>query len=126
MVLYTWDLQNVKNISGAQIGAYFGYSLASGDIDGDGYEDLVVGAPMYTRAKTDGYEHGKIYVFYQGSNTHSVSWIILVNVFRHFEILYFLPWVTIGSSSVSNNRLNECFASLSELDGSIPWGDMYL
>ncbi|XP_072944283.1 integrin alpha-PS2 isoform X2 [Epargyreus clarus] len=68
VVLYTWELQNIKNISGSQIGAYFGYSLTSGDIDGDGYDDVVVGAPMFTKPKTDGYEHGRIYVIYQGRN----------------------------------------------------------
>lgn len=66
VVLYTWELQIIKNISGSQIGAYFGYSLASGDIDGDGFDDVIVGAPMFTRPKSDGYEHGRIYVIYQG------------------------------------------------------------
>lgn len=65
IVLYTWELDNIKNITGSQIGAYFGYCLASGDIDGDGYDDLIVGAPMYTKTKTDGYEHGRVYVIYQ-------------------------------------------------------------
>ncbi|XP_046965222.1 integrin alpha-PS2 isoform X2 [Vanessa cardui] len=68
VVLYTWELQNIKNISGSQIGAYFGYSLASGDIDGDGADDIIVGAPMFTKPKSDGYEHGRIYVIYQGKN----------------------------------------------------------
>ncbi|CAB3221324.1 unnamed protein product [Arctia plantaginis] len=65
VVLYTWELENIKNISGSQIGAYFGYSLASGDIDGDGFDDVIVGAPMFTRKKVDGFEHGRIYVIYQ-------------------------------------------------------------
>lgn len=65
VVLYTWELQNIKNISGSQIGAYFGYSLASGDIDGDGFDDVIVGAPMFTKTKAEGYEHGRIYVIYQ-------------------------------------------------------------
>ncbi|XP_045490857.1 integrin alpha-PS2 isoform X3 [Colias croceus] len=68
VVLYTWELQNIKNISGSQIGAYFGYSLASGDIDGDGADDIIVGAPMFTKPKSDGYEHGRVYVIYQGKN----------------------------------------------------------
>lgn len=68
VVLYTWDLENIKNISGSQIGAYFGYSLASGDIDGDGMDDIIVGAPMFTKPKSDGYEHGRIYIIYQGQN----------------------------------------------------------
>ncbi|XP_045445586.1 integrin alpha-PS2 [Melitaea cinxia] len=73
VVLYTWELQNIKNISGSQIGAYFGYSLASGDIDGDGADDLIVGAPMFTKPKSDGYEHGRIYVIYQGKNREFVK-----------------------------------------------------
>ncbi|XP_037869411.1 integrin alpha-PS2 isoform X2 [Bombyx mori] len=68
VVLYTWELQNIKNISGSQIGAYFGYSLASGDIDGDGTDDVIVGAPMFTKPRSDGYEHGRIYVIYQGTD----------------------------------------------------------
>ncbi|KAL0842461.1 hypothetical protein ABMA28_014558 [Loxostege sticticalis] len=66
VVLYTRDLQNFKNITGSQIGAYFGYSLASGDIDGDGTDDIIIGAPMFTKKKSDGYEHGRVYVIYQG------------------------------------------------------------
>ncbi|XP_049867403.1 integrin alpha pat-2 isoform X2 [Pectinophora gossypiella] len=72
VVLYTWELQNIKNISGSQIGAYFGYCLASGDIDGDGTDDLIVGAPMFTRPKSDGYEHGRIYVIYQGKDKNAL------------------------------------------------------
>ncbi|CAG5051038.1 unnamed protein product [Parnassius apollo] len=68
VVLYTWDLMNIKNISGSQIGAYFGYSLASGDIDGDGTDDVIVGAPMFSKPKANGYEHGRIYVIYQGKD----------------------------------------------------------
>ncbi|XP_028158695.1 integrin alpha-8-like isoform X1 [Ostrinia furnacalis] len=66
VVIYTRDLENFKNITGSQIGAYFGYSLASGDIDGDGTDDIIIGAPMFTRKKSDGYEHGRVYVIYQG------------------------------------------------------------
>ncbi|XP_013145941.1 PREDICTED: integrin alpha-PS2-like [Papilio polytes] len=68
VVLYTWDLVNIKNITGSQIGAYFGYCLATGDIDGDGTDDVIVGAPMFTKPKSSGYEHGRIYVIYQGKD----------------------------------------------------------
>lgn len=73
VVLYTWELQNIKNISGSQIGAYFGYSIASGDIDGDGFDDVIVGAPMFTRTKSDGFEHGRIYVIYQDKDRVRLS-----------------------------------------------------
>lgn len=37
VVVFTSTLQNVYNISGQQMGSYFGYSLATADVNGDGY-----------------------------------------------------------------------------------------
>lgn len=49
-----------------QITAYCGYSVASaGDINGDGYADVIVGAQSYTNGETD---EGVVFVFY-GSST---------------------------------------------------------
>ncbi|XP_054288961.1 integrin alpha-PS2 isoform X2 [Macrosteles quadrilineatus] len=68
IVLYTWNLTNMQNITGEQLGAYFGYSLASVDMDGDKLDDLVIGAPLYTDLSNNegDYETGRIYVVYQG------------------------------------------------------------
>lgn len=61
-------MTNPRNLTGEQMGAYFGYSVASGDIDGDGLDDLIVGAPMYTVPNNPEMtiETGRIYVIYQG------------------------------------------------------------
>lgn len=37
VVIFNSLLQNTANISGEQMGSYFGYSLATADINGDGY-----------------------------------------------------------------------------------------
>lgn len=69
VLLYTWNLTNYKNISGSQLGAYFGYALAAADINGDGLDDLIVGAPLHTEPNNEkNYELGRIYVFYSVNN----------------------------------------------------------
>lgn len=51
---------------GAQDNAYYGYSVASaGDVNGDGYSDVIVGAYLYDNGQTD---EGRIYI-YHGSST---------------------------------------------------------
>jgi hypothetical protein len=53
----TWTRAN--NISG---GAQFGTSVASaGDINGDGYADILVGAPLFTNGETG---EGRVYSYY--------------------------------------------------------------
>jgi integrin alpha 8 len=65
VLLFTWNLTNFVNVTGEQIGSYFGYSLCSLDVDGDRKDDLIVGAPMYTEPNNEGkYETGRIYIFY--------------------------------------------------------------
>lgn len=62
--IFSWNMTSLKNITGEQIGAYFGYSLAVGDIDGDKKDDLIIGAPMHTEPNNEGnYEMGQVFVF---------------------------------------------------------------
>lgn len=58
--------------SGEQDGAYFGYSVATaGDVNGDGYADIIVGAPLHD------YGTGRAYVFLGSASRVSTipAWI---------------------------------------------------
>ncbi|GJQ71792.1 putative integrin alpha [Trypoxylus dichotomus] len=68
ILLYTWNLTNFMNITGRQMGSYFGYAVAAADVDGDHHDDLIIGAPLFTEPNNEGkYEVGKVYVVYQRS-----------------------------------------------------------
>ncbi|XP_076260322.1 integrin alpha-4-like isoform X2 [Rhynchophorus ferrugineus] len=57
-----FNTEIIRIIMGTQMGEYFGYSLAAGDLDRDGLDDLLVGAP-YRQNDRDGFDHGSVYIF---------------------------------------------------------------
>ncbi|MED6241984.1 hypothetical protein ATANTOWER_031474, partial [Ataeniobius toweri] len=63
------DLTTLMDLTGEQMGSYFGYALATTDINSDGMVDLLVGAPMFMVRGSDGRleEMGRVYVYLQRS-----------------------------------------------------------
>lgn len=54
-----------------QTGASFGYSVSTaGDINADGYSDIVVGAPLFDSSQTD---EGRVFVFYGSATSASTT-----------------------------------------------------
>ncbi len=62
-------------LSGAAAGDYFGYSVSStGDVNGDGYSDVIVGASQYAAGT------GRAYVYYGGPGADAVADLTLLAV----------------------------------------------
>ncbi|XP_068104405.1 integrin alpha-V [Hyperolius riggenbachi] len=63
------DMTSLFNFSGEQMAAYFGYSVATTDINADGLVDLLIGAPLYMDRGSDGklQEVGQVSVYIQQS-----------------------------------------------------------
>ncbi|XP_051819509.1 integrin alpha-5 [Antechinus flavipes] len=61
------DVQSLYNFSGEQMASYFGYAVAATDINGDGLDDLLVGAPLLMERTADGQaqEVGRVYIYLQ-------------------------------------------------------------
>lgn len=61
------SLVTLKTFVGEQMGSYFGYSVATTDINNDGLTDLLVGAPLFMNRDSDGRleELGRVYVYLQ-------------------------------------------------------------
>ncbi|GAV07234.1 hypothetical protein RvY_17099-2 [Ramazzottius varieornatus] len=70
VILFDGQLRNLLNLSGEEMGSYFGYAVSVGDINGDKLDDLVVGAPLFTNfsSNDNSIERGRVYVFYQKSS----------------------------------------------------------
>ena len=66
------SMTQLHNVTGAQVGAYFGHAVAVSDVNGDGMDDAIIGAPLHTDfGLTDGkYETGRIYVVYQNKEVN--------------------------------------------------------
>ncbi|KAM9828983.1 integrin alpha-5 [Syngnathus typhle] len=66
-ILNGTDLKMMINYTGEQMGSYFGYAVATTDINSDGMIDLLVGAPMFMTRGSDGRleEMGRVYVYLQ-------------------------------------------------------------
>lgn len=69
MIVDSVGMRTLRNITGEQMGAYFGYALASADVNGDGLDDLIIGAPLYYNQtvshKEAHFERGRVYVALQ-------------------------------------------------------------
>uniref|UniRef100_A0ACB8END2 Uncharacterized protein n=1 Tax=Sphaerodactylus townsendi TaxID=933632 RepID=A0ACB8END2_9SAUR len=61
------DIRSLYNFSGEQMAAYFGYAVAATDINSDGLDDLLIGAPLFMEKTEDGrmQEVGKVYIYLQ-------------------------------------------------------------
>lgn len=66
-ILNGTDLKSMINYTGEQMGSYFGYAVATTDINSDGMTDLLVGAPMFMVRGSDNRleEMGRVYVYLQ-------------------------------------------------------------
>jgi len=63
--------QSMAGLGGAQANAHFGFSLAAGDFDGDGYDDLAVGVPYREVSAVSG--AGQVVVLFGGSGGLSTT-----------------------------------------------------
>ena len=58
-----------------QFGSYFGYSVVVQDLDKNGFDDIIVGAPFFSSFGTDNmYETGRVYIYYQNSKVRYYVW----------------------------------------------------
>ncbi|KAL4222463.1 hypothetical protein ACF0H5_018503 [Mactra antiquata] len=68
VVLYSQNLTIISQIKGEQFGSYFGCAVAVTDLNKNGLDDIIVGAPLFSDFSTDNtYETGRVYIYYQNA-----------------------------------------------------------
>ena len=66
------------------MGAYFGHSVAVLDANGDGLDDIAIGAPLHSNPM-DKYETGRVYVVYQNEQVSFLAAKKWLKGFRGFR-----------------------------------------
>ena len=119
----------LTNIVGTLLGAEadgdrFGYSISdAGDVNGDGYDDVIVGAPYYSSALFTE-EEGRSYIYYGSSNGLTITDVKMLEVDNdndHFG------WSVSGAGDVNGDGYDDVIVGVPKHDnGQVREGAAYI
>ncbi|XP_064410832.1 integrin alpha-8 [Latimeria chalumnae] len=66
-IISSEDMTSIQNFTGEQMASYFGYIVSVSDVNGDGLDDILVGAPLFMNRESESKpkEIGQVYLYLQ-------------------------------------------------------------
>lgn len=97
---------------------FLGWAVASGDFDGDGYDDLAMGAPGENEDIFPGREHGAVIVNYGGARgiRHTGAEFLTVGAIGETIVHYGLA---LAVGNFNNDAYDDLAVGLPDFDGSL-------
>ncbi|XP_062518283.1 integrin alpha-V-like [Corticium candelabrum] len=82
IVVFEYNFDSAAYVSvltkdGEQFGAYFGHSVAAVDLNNDGLDDLLVGAPLYSNSQ---FELGRVYAYENSKKNLLLNRVLTGNI----------------------------------------------
>ena len=93
-------------VSGSRFGEYFGSSLLAADINGDSFDDLLVGAPFYSPSPRQKGDRGRVYVYLNNGLSGFYTRPITLSGFRSLTAGNGSPGARFGSAMASLGDIN--------------------
>ncbi|KAM6215071.1 integrin alpha-8 isoform 2-T2 [Rhynchocyon petersi] len=68
-IINSTDMTFIQNFTGEQMASYFGYTVAVSDVNNDGMDDILIGAPLFMEREFESNpkEVGQVYLYLQES-----------------------------------------------------------
>uniref|UniRef100_A0A4X1U8Y6 Integrin alpha-8 n=1 Tax=Sus scrofa TaxID=9823 RepID=A0A4X1U8Y6_PIG len=68
-IINSTDMTFIQNFTGEQMASYFGYTIAVSDVNNDGMDDILIGAPLFMEREFESNprEVGQVYLYLQVS-----------------------------------------------------------